>query len=107
MSGGTAHGGFDDDAVRMTAGLIRDLDQARADLAAERTRLRDTESQRDTAWQLADDLRADLAAAQDREARVRALIDPEAEMGHPIYGSRYFDEADIRRALDDTDGGAG
>jgi hypothetical protein len=33
-------------------------------------------------------------------ARVEALLDPDAEMATWVVGHRYFEEADIRRALD-------
>jgi len=44
--------------------------------------------------------------AKERDAalatieRVKALIDPAAQMAQPLYGERYFCEADIRAALD-------
>jgi hypothetical protein len=32
--------------------------------------------------------------------RVLVLIAPETQMAQPLYGDRYFDEADIRAALE-------
>jgi hypothetical protein len=43
---------------------------------------------------------AQVAAERERLAAVRALLDPDAEMATWVVGHRYFEEADIRRALD-------
>lgn len=50
--------------------------------------------------------RADLAAAQAREARVRRLC-VEAEHRQPGGHPGYVHAAALRRALDGTDGGTG
>jgi hypothetical protein len=47
-----------------------------------------------------DKLHAVLAERDATIARVRALLDPDAEMARWFVGYRYFQEADIRRALD-------
>jgi hypothetical protein len=47
-----------------------------------------------------DRLTAELAIERERLAAVRALLDPDAEMATWVVGHRYFEEADIRRALD-------
>ena len=45
---------------------------------------------------------AERDAARAALARVYVLIDPATQMAQPLYGSRFFDEADIRAALEPT-----
>jgi len=79
--------------------VYEDLERAQTGVRELRTALAATGADFIAATRERDEARTEVERLNRAITRVLVLIAPETQMAQPLYGERYFQEADIRTAL--------